>query len=154
MILVTAKKVRTLYRERKVSKAMIDKCANPQCDERLVYLRSGVLYAVDMHRTSAQSATHFFWMCEACSLQYKLHFNDQGVPDTVPVNTPAPSHNSVTANNRVRCMPINRPYHETSKTIGDAGPELKPQPATPLSPRVGGHRKIYRLPRAEQRTCA
>jgi hypothetical protein len=67
---------------------MICKCANPQCDEPLVYLRSGVLYAVDV-RTNPRSerATHFFWMCEPCSIKYKLLFNERGDPSAVPIAT-------------------------------------------------------------------
>lgn len=67
---------------------MIDKCANPECNERLVYLRSGVLYAVNiLSASNPQRATHFFWLCEPCSIQFTLHFDGQSEPRIVPGRT-------------------------------------------------------------------
>lgn len=89
--------------------AMIDTCANPQCGRRLIYLRSGVLYAVDLHRDSTtHPETHFYWLCETCAFKHRLKFSAQGDPELVPVDSPDALCCSKCADNRVRRVLVKR----------------------------------------------
>ena len=119
---------------------MIDKCANPQCNERLVYLRSGVLYAVDMLSASnPQRATHFFWLCEPCSIKFTLQFDDQSEPSVVPVFTKNPPYESESESERrrVQCIFINRQRSQATDENDYVGNELKMRgQITPTIPKM------------------
>lgn len=106
---------------------MIDKCANPECEEHLVYLRSGVLYAVDVYRESEdERTTHFFWMCESCSSRYRLRFDRFGEPHVVPVNLPAAPYDSEASSRNVHSIRINPPPRSSSETPVTAGSQSRP----------------------------
>lgn len=131
---------------------MIDKCANPECDERLVYLRSGVLYAVDMRRApNRKRFTHFFWMCKACASRYKLHFNNLGEPDVVSMNMPTVPDNSERSNCSIHSILINPSSQAMPKAIVTAEPEL--MPAIPRAPKIDKHRKFRFLSHSEEQVC-
>lgn len=89
---------------------MIDKCANTACTERMVYLRSGVLYEVDILITSDTAhTTHFFWLCMSCSEKYDLRFSERGDPSLVPLDTPSAHDESTSDHRRIRRIFINQP---------------------------------------------
>jgi hypothetical protein len=92
---------------------MIDKCANPQCNERLIYLRSGVLYAVETYGSlGTPTGTHFYWICEECSSEYKLRFRDHGNPEVIPIDIPVVPDPSDLQSCKVRCVQITSPSRE------------------------------------------
>ena len=133
---------------------MIDKCANPQCDERLVYLRSGLLYAVDPHRDSPVQKRHFFWLCAACSLKYKLQFGHEDDPHVVPINAPNPPYSLDSANCQIRHSFIHQPNPQTLELMERSGEGPKSRTITPLAHKARGHHEHYVRSRAEQRSCA
>jgi hypothetical protein len=135
---------------------MVGKCANSQCDEPLVYLRSGVLYAVDV-RTNPPSerATHFFWICEPCSLKYKLLFNERGEPSVVPIATRIFPYDSESRNIRVQRIFMKR---HLSMPLEAHDPVAKGlnliHPDTPATLNMPEPRKQRVRLRVEQRNCA
>ena len=135
---------------------MVGKCANPQCDEPLVYLRSGVLYAVDvLTNPRSERATHFFWMCELCSLEYKLLFNGGGEPRVVPIATRIFPYESKSENIRVQRIFMNR---HLSMPLEAHDPVAKGlnliHPDTPATLNMPELRKQGVRLRVEQRNCA
>jgi len=47
---------------------LISHCANPDCDEPFIYLRTGRLFTVPRRSASATSATvEYFWLCGRCA---------------------------------------------------------------------------------------
>jgi hypothetical protein len=47
---------------------LISHCANPDCGEPFVYLRTGRLFAVPRRTVSATRATvEYFWLCGRCA---------------------------------------------------------------------------------------
>jgi hypothetical protein len=136
--------------------AMIDKCANPQCNERLVYLRSGVLYPVDTISAShSQQATHFFWLCEPCSIKFKLQFNDQIEPRVVPILTQnSPPESSESEYRRVRCIFINRQRSQTMDENDDAENEHEvPDRVVPTILRAQELKRTHLRFDVKYRTC-
>lgn len=88
---------------------MIDTCSNPACNERLVYLRSGVLYEVVIHSTfDIPQSLHFFWLCSSCSKKYDLRFNEQGEPRVVRLGASRDPHEVDGEHHRVRRIFINQ----------------------------------------------
>lgn len=132
---------------------MIDKCANPRCDERLVYLRSGLLYAVETHRASPTQRTHFFWICESCSSKYKLQFSDGGAPNIVSLDTPDRPCSMDYANALVRRIFIGQPHEKATETIDQDVAEFKSVPSSAALRRIRVHRGHCPCPRVEKRTC-
>lgn len=124
MIAPTALETGPRYFYQKGSRAMIDKCANPQCNERLVYLRSGVLYAVDtLSASNPQPATHFFWLCEPCSIKFTLHFDGRSDPSVVPVRIHNLPYASESVHSRVQCIFMNRQWRQTTDENDRVGNE-------------------------------
>ncbi len=62
---------------------MIGNCFNPKCNEELPYLRQGSVYqwetgvAQDFH-------SEFFWLCPACSPEFRLVSDRDGEPSLAP----------------------------------------------------------------------
>ena len=47
---------------------MVSQCANPECSEPFVYLRTGRLFAVPRRSGAATRATvEYFWLCGSCA---------------------------------------------------------------------------------------
>lgn len=133
---------------------MIDKCANPQCDERLVYLRSGLLYAVDPHRDSQIQRTRFFWLCGACCLKYKLQFREDDASDLVSVSAPDLPYSLGIEASQVRRIFINQPRQEKTVPAQQVPGTAKLLAPIPVDRRVREHRGHFPRRRVEQRTCA
>jgi hypothetical protein len=83
---------------------MIDKCANPECPETLLYLRSGAMYSVDAPTPQGGTGmpTRFFWLCEACSKDHKLSCNGKGELKLESIDTPDPACRSACSRIRVQ----------------------------------------------------
>jgi hypothetical protein len=55
---------------------MVERCANPGCTQRFLYLRVGQLYR--FHPAPAQEGEHpplYFWLCGDCAQQWTLRFH-------------------------------------------------------------------------------
>jgi hypothetical protein len=125
---------------------MIDKCANPLCDERLIYLRSGVLYAVETYGSlGTPKGTHFYWMCQECSSEYKLHFRDRGNPEVVPINMPIVPDPSDLQSCKVRCIQVTSPPQKGFKSVVSS--RRAPLLEMPISPMDRDQREKNRLPK-------
>jgi len=65
---------------------VLSKCAHPACFAQFRYLRQGKVFKV--HRSAAdRSSEHrieYFWLCENCSLAFKVVLRD-GAVMTVPL---------------------------------------------------------------------
>lgn len=58
---------------------MIDTCSNRECNEKLVYLRSGVLYEMEQRTNEdIRKIVHYYWLCKSCSDKFDLQFNERG----------------------------------------------------------------------------
>lgn len=134
---------------------MIDKCANPQCDQRLVYLRSGLLYAVERPRAAAEAttATSHFWLCTTCSHQYRLDFKGRDDPDFVSVTTPRPPYDS-DVERRVRCILIRQTTREAAELVGPEETEAKFSAFASVGRGPREPRRFHADPHVEERTCA
>lgn len=133
---------------------MIDKCANPECDERLVYLRSGVLYAVDLHQAANDGgATHYFWMCEPCSSRYKLHFNRLGEPEIVPVAMRNAAYHAEVSERSVYSILINPSRRTMPEPVVTAESELRPAVSAVASD-IRNRRKVRCPVHVAQQACA
>ncbi len=153
VIHVTVPALLPFYGYEKELGTMIDKCANPQCDEPLVYLRSG-LYAVDPHRDSQIQRRHFFWLCGACCRKYKLQFREDDAPELVPVSAPdLPCSFGIEAS-QVRRIFINQPRQEKTVPAQQVPETAKVLAPIPVDRRVREHRGHFHRRRVEQRTCA
>lgn len=143
-------------RSERVRTGMVDKCANPRCDEPLVYLRSGVLYAVDVRANpQMERTTHFFWICEPCSFKYKLLFDDKGQPNVVPITHRIFPYKSEPANSRVQRIFINRHLSTLWETANCAAIGLNLiRPGTPTTLGAPEPRKQCALLLVKQRNCA
>jgi hypothetical protein len=62
---------------------LVSRCANPQCDAHFRYLHEGRVY-----RFASQTRCHdewkcdgphihYFWLCEACELEFRLGYSNQ-----------------------------------------------------------------------------
>jgi hypothetical protein len=94
---------------------MLDKCANPECQEKLVHLRSGAMYSIDfpMGESHASGRPQFFWLCEGCSGKHKLCCDGTCELKLVSLNTPDPAC-------RPSCSKIRT--QRIAKRIGDPAP--------------------------------
>ncbi len=103
---------------------MIDRCANPACNEPLVYLRSGALYAVEAPELAqAGAATRFFWMCESCSREFTLRATGDAEPSVERTRDGLanPEWNSFPS--RIRRIPIGRRSEKPPALIVMSRPE-------------------------------
>lgn len=81
---------------------MLNKCANPACSAKFMYLHEGVLYSFDYwgahHRVEQadhdfgknETVHEYFWLCGQCSWEMTLHPDGDGGVVVVPT-----SHGSV-----------------------------------------------------------
>jgi len=75
---------------------MLNKCANPMCSARFMYLHEGVLYSFDFHRIGqvgrqansdfggSEDVHEYFWLCRECSWEMTLHRDNEGRVVLVP----------------------------------------------------------------------
>jgi hypothetical protein len=61
---------------------MIELCFNPECNEELLYLRQGCIYALESGWPTLCS--EFFWLCPTCCRAFEL----VPAPDGRPVLSP------------------------------------------------------------------
>jgi hypothetical protein len=66
---------------------MIEKCANPICSAEFRRFRHGKVFAFEPRGSASISAagpnsskTIFFWLCDTCSLDYRLAMDAAGNP--------------------------------------------------------------------------
>lgn len=52
---------------------MVSECMNPNCHERLHYLRDGRVVRI-VHRDGEQTTVEHFWLCGACLEKYNFCF--------------------------------------------------------------------------------
>lgn len=81
---------------------MLNKCINPRCSAKFMYLHEGVLYSFDYwgpHHINGErnddfvkeeSVHKYFWLCSQCSWEMTLHPDGDGGVVLVPT-----SHGSV-----------------------------------------------------------
>ena len=53
---------------------VLHKCANPGCSAKLVYLRQGRLFEVEVQVTGS-SEREYYWLCGQCAMDYTLCFD-------------------------------------------------------------------------------
>lgn len=46
---------------------MVSKCANPDCEKQLHYLREGRVYLFETFATATESQSEHFWLCGVCA---------------------------------------------------------------------------------------
>ncbi len=56
---------------------MVHKCANPVCSAKLVYLRQGKLFQVEIQVTGSSSKCEYYWLCGQCAMNYALCFDGE-----------------------------------------------------------------------------
>lgn len=56
---------------------MIDRCFNPDCNQRLRYLREGRVVRVIQHKGDELAIEHF-WLCGPCYTLYDFRFSSDG----------------------------------------------------------------------------
>lgn len=54
---------------------VLHKCANPICAAKLVYLRQGRLFEVEIQVTGSASKREYYWLCGQCAIDYTLCFD-------------------------------------------------------------------------------
>ena len=59
---------------------MVDKCANPGCDERFHRLGAGKLFSVERWNVAGARRTDFYWLCGACAPTMHLEFGPDAAP--------------------------------------------------------------------------
>lgn len=64
---------------------MVNNCANPQCAKPLHYLREGRIFVFEVQERpmdgNGKSQGHHlehYWLCGACSLQFRVEHNKDG----------------------------------------------------------------------------
>jgi len=69
---------------------VLSKCANPACHAPFRYLRQGLIFNVEMGKTSPSDTNarlrkiEHFWLCEQCSQTFKLVV-ENGVVGVLPL---------------------------------------------------------------------
>jgi hypothetical protein len=69
-----------VYVDIQEEKKLVSQCANPNCQEPFLYLRSGKLFAVPRRNGPPSQATiECFWLCQSCaeSLIFEFAQDDQ-----------------------------------------------------------------------------
>jgi hypothetical protein len=56
---------------------VLHKCANPGCAAKLVYLRQGRLFEVEIQVTGSASKREYYWLCGQCVMDYALCFDSE-----------------------------------------------------------------------------
>ncbi len=89
-------------RMRRVDSAMIDKCANPECEVRFLYLREGKLFVIDDRgdanawRVGPKATSvgcgrlSYYWLCAMCSKTMSVAVDHQNALQLVPVDYSVP----------------------------------------------------------------
>ena len=54
---------------------VLHKCANPVCAAKLVYLRQGKLFEVEIQVTGSASKREYYWLCGQCAIDYTVCFD-------------------------------------------------------------------------------
>src|SRR5277367_6567273 len=57
--------------------SVVHKCANPVCSAKLVYLRQGKLFEVEIQVTGSSSKREYYWLCGQCAMNYRLCFDGE-----------------------------------------------------------------------------
>jgi hypothetical protein len=56
---------------------LVSQCANPECSEPFVYLRTGKLFAVPRREVAGSSSSvEYFWLCGRCSETMQPEFSN------------------------------------------------------------------------------
>jgi hypothetical protein len=59
---------------------MVDKCANPGCDERFYRLGAGKLFPVERRNVVGARRTEVYWLCGCCAATMHLEFGSDAAP--------------------------------------------------------------------------
>lgn len=57
--------------------SVVHKCANPVCSAKLVYLRQGKLFEVEIQVTGSSPKCEHYWLCGQCAMNYTLCFDGE-----------------------------------------------------------------------------
>lgn len=79
---------------------MLDKCANPCCMERFLYLGKGRLFRVECNHPAAESSLdatkrervtpQYFWLCAKCATKFTVAVDRNQVVHVIPCETIVP----------------------------------------------------------------